>query len=104
MHSGHERRELGDARVVVDGLEISALLALTVGQMDRAARLLGAADALRETIGQPLSPSERAGVDVDVATVRTALGDDAFTAAWAVGRAMSLEEVIAYALEDPSSS
>src|SRR5205807_906112 len=34
----------------------------------------------------------------DVAAVRTALGDEAFAAAWAEGEVMSLDEAAAYAL------
>ena len=91
-------RELGDPRVVIDGLEISAYLAVAVGRMDRAARLQGAAEALRETIGVPLSPSERALYEVTMLpAVRAAPG---FAAAWAEGRVMSVEQAVAYALEE----
>jgi hypothetical protein len=34
-----------------------------------------------------------------VAPLRAALGEEAFAAAWAAGRAMTLEQAIAYALE-----
>jgi len=36
--------------------------------------------------------------------VRAAIGDEAFAAAWAVGRAMSLEAAVAFALEESSAS
>ena len=97
-------RELGDAMVAADGLEIFAYLALAVGSMDRAARLQGAAEVLRETIGVPLSPSERAGYDVDVAAVRSAMGEPKFAAAWADGREMTVEQAVAYALEEQPSA
>ena len=38
-----------------------------------------------------------------VAVTRAALGEAAFTAAWAEGRAMPLERAIAYALEAPAA-
>ena len=97
-------RELGDATVVVDGLEISAYLAMNVGRMDRAARLQGAADALRETIGVPMSPSEHSLYDGELATVRAALGEPEFAAAWAEGRAMSMEQAVAYGLNEAGGS
>jgi hypothetical protein len=41
--------------------------------------------------------------DGDLGTVRNALGDDAFAAMWGEGRAMTLQQAIAYALERPAS-
>ncbi|MGH8104339.1 MAG: hypothetical protein ACREJQ_07455, partial [bacterium] len=64
------------------------------------AKLLGAADALREAIGSPLPPSERADHDRTLAAVCSALGDAAFTAAFAAGRALPLAAAIEYALSD----
>ncbi len=95
-------RELRDARGSISDLEELGLLAAAQGQAARAARLLGAADALRANIGAPLSPSEHAFYDYDhhVAGIAAALGQEAFTAAWAEGRAMTLEQAIKYAMED----
>ena len=47
----------------------------------------------------PVRPAERAEHDGSVAAVRTALGEKAFAAAWAEGRALSLEDAIMLALE-----
>jgi hypothetical protein len=68
------------------------------GQGERAARLLGAAAALRETIGAPLPLPERADVEQAVAGARAALGEAEWTAAFAAGRMLSLEQAIAEAL------
>ena len=38
-----------------------------------------------------------------VAAARAQLDDDAWATAWAVGRAMSLEQAVAYALEDEAA-
>ncbi|WP_455678901.1 BTAD domain-containing putative transcriptional regulator [Streptomyces avidinii] len=51
-----------------------------------AAELLGTAAALRESLGTPLPPAERYDVDRASARLRAALGEDAFTAAFARGR------------------
>ena len=64
------------------------------------ARLCGATAALREDTGWPLPPSKRAEHDRTVAAARAALGEDAFTAAWAKGRALPLEEAIKGSLGD----
>jgi DNA-binding CsgD family transcriptional regulator/tetratricopeptide (TPR) repeat protein len=65
----------------------------------RATRLLGAATALQEVTGDFLEPVDRADYDLNVETARTRLGEQAFDAEWARGRAMTMDEVIAYALE-----
>ena len=95
-------RELGDPVVAVECLEgVAELLA---GQRlgERAARLLGAAQALRAETGAPLPPVERARHEGIVAAARAGVAREAaFGAAWAEGAAMSLEQAIAYALEEP---
>jgi DNA-binding CsgD family transcriptional regulator/tetratricopeptide (TPR) repeat protein len=65
----------------------------------QAARLLGAAATLQEITGDFLEPVDRADYDVNVATTRMRLGEQAFAAAWAEGHAMTMDEAIAYALE-----
>ena len=54
--------------------------------------------ALRETVGCPLAPVCRSEYERQVAAVRDALGEEAFAATWADGRAMTPEEAATYAL------
>jgi predicted ATPase len=69
----------------------------------QAARLWGAAEALRKVIGCRSAPAGRATYERAVATVRANLGDEAtFVAAWAEGQAMTLEQAIADALNTTS--
>jgi tetratricopeptide (TPR) repeat protein len=68
------------------------------GDAARAARLLGAAEALPEAMGVGLQPADQLEADRYVAAVRKQLDGAAFEAARAEGRAMSLEEAVAYAL------
>jgi tetratricopeptide (TPR) repeat protein len=75
-------------------LEGLARVAVAQGRMERAARLCGAAAALREDKGWPLPPAKRAEHDRTVAAAHAALGEAAFTAAWARGHALPLEEAI----------
>jgi non-specific serine/threonine protein kinase len=95
-------RELGDKRGSISELEELGLLAAAQGQAERAARLLGAAEALREATSVPPSSSERAFYDYDrhVAVVSAMLGHDHFATAWAHGRAMTLEQSIEYAMRE----
>jgi len=78
-------------------LDTLAGAALAAGQPERASCLLGSAQALRDATGVPLRPSERAEYAATVAAARARLGDPAFNAAHATGRAMSLEQVVTHA-------
>jgi DNA-binding CsgD family transcriptional regulator/tetratricopeptide (TPR) repeat protein len=70
------------------------------GQPARAARLSGAAEALRKAIGHPAQPLERVNYDYEayLAATRAALGEATFEAAFSEGEAMSAEQAIEYAL------
>ena len=70
-----------------------------VGEADRAARLWGAAQALHETKGVPRDPDFLAEADARISAVRSGMGEKAWEEAWRKGRAMTLEEVVSYALE-----
>ncbi len=81
---------------VVEALEALAL-ATGEAQPARAARLLGAAAALRQGMGAPLPPVEHAAHERLLAGLRARLGDAALTAARAEGQALSLDEAVAEA-------
>ncbi len=68
------------------------------GQLERAIRLASAAAALFEMIGVPPAFAGRANLDRVVAVWRAQFDEDAFTAAWATGRAMPLEQAVDLAL------
>jgi tetratricopeptide (TPR) repeat protein len=89
---------LGDRSLMADALEVLAEPALDAGQPGRAAGLLAAADTLREAIGAPRTPNDAEAWDRDVAAARTELGEEAFAAVWAAGRAMSADQAVAFAL------
>ena len=89
--------ELGDRRIIALALDGVAGLAIAWGQPERAARLFGAAAALREANGLPVDPAHRAAQGRDVAAARAALGEDAFAAGWASGAALPLPVAIAEA-------
>lgn len=79
-------------------LEGLARVGLALGQYEPAARLLGAAEVLRAAAGTPRWPVDQAGYVRDVTALRTALGDEAFAAAWAGGQAMTAAEAAEFAL------
>jgi predicted ATPase/DNA-binding CsgD family transcriptional regulator len=69
--------------------------------VESAARLLGTAQTLLETIGFQLDPEDRELSDRYIATARTQLGEQTFATAWAEGRAMTIDEAIACAQAIP---
>jgi hypothetical protein len=69
-------------------------------QYSRAARLFGAAEALREALGASPRTIYREEYERRVATARAALGAENFRAAWTAGRVMAVEEAIAHALAE----
>lgn len=70
-----------------------------LGRFQRAARLYAAVEQLLEsTSWEVISPPGMEDYLADIAHVRQQLSDADFAAAWAEGRAMSLEEAVAYAL------
>ncbi len=88
---------LGVRELMFSCLLGSAEVAARGGEAARAARLLAAADALREEMGYTPSPLERE----QHARIATVLGDDAALAAGrSEGRALTLDEAVAYALEE----
>jgi len=87
-------KEIGDKELIASGLEGLASVVVVQGELAWAARLWGTAEALREAIGAPLQPVERADYDHAVAAVRDHLGEDAFVSAWVEGRIMTAEQVL----------
>jgi tetratricopeptide (TPR) repeat protein len=78
---------------------LAAVLALT-GQVEDAALLLGAAEALRESLGVSLAPAEQETHVATVDAVRAGLGEASFSDAWRRGRELALDDAIAYALQE----
>ena len=97
------RLGLEDRRGAAESLEGLGWTAAARGRPEAAARLMGAAEALRESIAHSLLPIWTADHEQAVATARSRLGDAAFEAAWSAARALPLDEVIAYALADDDS-
>jgi len=75
-------------------LEGLAAVVAAQGELPWAARLWGAAEALREGTGTPIPPAYRADYEHSVASARTQLGEQAFATAWAEGRSMTLDQVL----------
>jgi hypothetical protein len=79
---------LGDPHHCAEALVMLASTAGTVQQGERAARLWGAAAAVRATLGTPHPPQKQADTEAAVAPARTALGEQRWAAAFAAGHAL----------------
>ncbi|MFN8497558.1 MAG: tetratricopeptide repeat protein [Anaerolineae bacterium] len=93
------RHALGDGCGVADSLDGCAEMACRgqgEGQeaLADAARWLGAADVLRESVGAAVWPVDRARYARVVACVRAALGEAAFAEAWAAGRDQLVADLV----------
>jgi hypothetical protein len=97
-------RELGLKGDIASTLVGLARVSSAEGQPERAARLLGAAATLPDAIDVLPPPNERPDYEHTVATTRAQLDEQVWAAAWAEGKALSLEQAIAYALEAPAPS
>jgi DNA-binding CsgD family transcriptional regulator len=80
-----------------DTLECLAILAVVAGSHREAARLFGAADAIRQRGGLVRFKIFDAFFEFPVAALRDAMGEKDFKSAWAEGAALSPNEAIAYA-------
>ncbi len=79
-------------------LEALAGVSVSQGHAAHGTRLWGAADALRDRLGTPLSPQDREREQQQKDQARQALGAEAYLAAFAGGRALTWEQAVAEAL------
>ena len=94
-----EWQELGYRAAIAHQLECFAMLAKAAEDEQRAARIFGAAEALREKINIPMQPMERMEYDHEVKELRDGMNTEDFAKYWTEGRALSMEEAIRFALE-----
>jgi len=91
--------DLGDKWVVLGVLGQMAELAVSQGQAAQGVQLAGAEAAGRDTAGIPNVPVEQEHREQALDRARQELGNEVFHQSWEAGRAMSLEEAVAYALD-----
>jgi predicted ATPase/DNA-binding CsgD family transcriptional regulator/DNA-binding XRE family transcriptional regulator len=89
-------RDDGDNGRVARCLNGLGIVAALAGQGERAARLCGAAEALREAIGATV-PRYRGQHERAMRLAREALGEPTFAAAWAAGRSLSIADAVSEA-------
>jgi predicted ATPase/class 3 adenylate cyclase len=93
-----EWNSLGHRAAVANQLECFAFIAKIHEQSERSVTLLGAAEALREKIKIPMSQIEQIEYDREVADLKANLDENEFKKFWAAGRALSMDQALAFAL------
>jgi DNA-binding CsgD family transcriptional regulator len=88
--------DIGGYLRVPEVLEVLGRLACNESNHRHAARLFGAAEAIRTGMAILRYPVYSLGHDEAVTDARTSLGKSDFDAAWAEGSQLSIEEAIAY--------
>jgi non-specific serine/threonine protein kinase len=95
-----EWQRLGHRAAVAHQLECLAFIAKIQEKGERAATILGAAEALREQIHIPMTAVEHTAYEREIAELRAGMDKSVFDFAWLRGRAMTMEAAIQTALED----
>jgi predicted ATPase/class 3 adenylate cyclase len=93
-----EWKRLGHRAAVAHQLESFAFIANTHGQFERAARLFGAAEALREAVNISMTEMERIEYEREVAHLKANMDGNIFASCWAEGRAMTMERAVQLAV------
>jgi tetratricopeptide (TPR) repeat protein len=91
-------QEVGSRSAIAHQLECFALIAVVQDQPQRATRLFGAAQALRERIDSHMMDYERVEYDQTVERLHASLAGAEFDALWAEGRQLTMEQAIEFAL------
>jgi tetratricopeptide (TPR) repeat protein len=92
-----DKEDIWGINFALDGL---AGLAAGQGQPEKALRLAGASETLRESADIRLPPVWQARVERLLEPAREMLDEARCSAAWAEGRAMNLEQAVAFALDE----
>lgn len=99
-------RDLHDSLEIAQSLKVFLHLPDTLERLaglaadtnpEHSARLLGAADGVRQRHGEMRFKAFQATYDESLAQIRKSLSDNEFEAAWAEGEALSTSEAISYA-------
>jgi tetratricopeptide (TPR) repeat protein len=91
-------KDLGHRSAVAHELECIAYILIRKEEPERAATLLGAAEALREAIDSVMTQMEQVEYEKEISTLRELLGEDLIRKQWEEGRAMTIDQAIQLAL------
>ena len=84
----------GDTELLANSLELSACITADLGGQLRAARLVGAAEAIRQKSGMPITQSEADVLERFLAPARAAAARRAWETELAVGRSLTHQQTV----------
>jgi predicted ATPase/DNA-binding NarL/FixJ family response regulator len=90
-------RQIENVPAILGSLEAIASVAAEAGRYEHAARMLGAASALRKQHGHPRLPSNAPWCERDLQLARESLSARDFEAAFSAGAELSLDQAVAQA-------
>jgi tetratricopeptide (TPR) repeat protein len=85
---------------VAAALEGLGVEAVRQGHTQQGVHLLASAAALRRAMGTPVRPADLPTLEGALVAARSALGDSAFSRAWAAGEELPLEQIVAHSGDD----
>ncbi len=97
-------KDFGQIPAVAHQLECFAMIAQVEGEAARAARLFGAAEALRQSIQVPRRGEEVTEYERAISVLRDQLESGDFAASWSEGRTMDIDQAIRYAVTPTGSA
>lgn len=99
-----EWKRLGHRAAIAHQLECFAEIALRRQHYVRAARLFGAAAALREKIGISMTAPEKIEYEKEISSLQSSLEPAAFRTTWTDGQGLNMDEAIQSALESQAKA
>ena len=94
-----EWKRIGHRAAIAHQLECFASIAKIEEQGQRAARLFGAAESLREKIDIPMTAMEHVEYEREISDLKAGMDEKVFESSWTEGRDMTMEQAIDFALE-----
>jgi tetratricopeptide (TPR) repeat protein len=92
-------QDLGNRSAIAHQLECFAFIAIAGEEPQCAIKLFGAAEVMREKINSPMIDHERVEYDKGVTQLRSLFHESDFNFLWAEGRAMTVEQMMQFALK-----
>lgn len=91
-------QDVGNRPAVAHQLECFAMIAIVEEEQQRAAKLFGAAEAIRELTGHKPTDEEQAEEAQFISRLHSMLSEAEFNTLWAEGKSMTMEQAIQLAL------
>ncbi len=91
-------QNMGNRAAIANQVECFALIAITEEEPQRAAKLFGAAESLREKVHAPMTDYEQIEYDRFMIQLGSMLSESELQALWLEGKSMSMEQAIRMAL------